>query len=450
MFGDAWLTLRQAQDALRTGRLEEAGRLLAVAGTQGHRKAGELLGQLARALAERGERRLAENDPDAAWADLAAAEELGVAEPALDRLRVALTRLGLAAVRAQLEAGAPDRAVGTVERLRDRQVRRPELKPLEEAARDWLLARELADRGEFALARQAAARVAGRLTPPPPAVAGFVRELDERGEAHGRLLVQLHSALDGREWREVVRLGEALLAAAPQSQEARKARARAWQVLEPPTSPAPLTVAGRGEAERPAVTVPPPLTQFRLWVDGVGGYVVCLGPAVTLGQAGPGATADVLVQGPLSRRHLTIRRQEEAYLAESDRPMSVGGRSLPRTVLADGDELTLGPVRLRFRLPVPASNTAALQVTSGHRLPAGLDGALLMAETLVIGPGAQSHVRAEDLEGKVVLYRQGGGLGVNWSAEFAVDGRPHRGRAAVPFGSRVSGPGLSFAVEVKG
>jgi len=41
MFGFAWLTLRQAQEALKNGRLEEAQRLLAQSSVHNHRRTGE-------------------------------------------------------------------------------------------------------------------------------------------------------------------------------------------------------------------------------------------------------------------------------------------------------------------------------------------------------------------------------------------------------------------------
>ena len=39
-----------------------------------------------------------------------------------------------------------------------------------------------------------------------------------------------------------------------------------------------------------------------LWVDAVGGYLVCLGDEIVLGQAIPGTTVDVPILADLSRR----------------------------------------------------------------------------------------------------------------------------------------------------
>src|SRR5262249_11584082 len=150
MFGFAWLTLRQAQEALKTGRLEEALRLLRLPAAQNHKRGGELLVSLARAFAERGERRLTLDKIDDAWADLLQAEGLKTAEKAPDRLRQALVRLGIAELRAMLLAGEVARAEQLVHRLRQRQVAAAELGVLEQGLRGWLRAKELAERGELA------------------------------------------------------------------------------------------------------------------------------------------------------------------------------------------------------------------------------------------------------------------------------------------------------------
>src|SRR5262245_9972532 len=127
MLGFAWLTLRQAEEALNKGRLEEAQRLLSQPGARGHKRSWKLLQQVARSFVERGERRLRHDDAEAAWLDLLQAEQMGGTESGTDRMRQALVRLGLTQVRALVEAGDPARAVETVALLSERSVRHPEL-----------------------------------------------------------------------------------------------------------------------------------------------------------------------------------------------------------------------------------------------------------------------------------------------------------------------------------
>src|SRR5438034_11711886 len=99
MLALGWFALRQAQDALKAGHLDEVQRLLAQPGMD-NRKGRELRQQLARAYVERGERHLRRDDAAAAWADLLRAEQSDATEPAATPLRQALMRLGLAEVRA--------------------------------------------------------------------------------------------------------------------------------------------------------------------------------------------------------------------------------------------------------------------------------------------------------------------------------------------------------------
>ena len=58
MFGTAWLTLRQIREALRTGQLEEASRLLGQNGVAGHKKAFQLREQVVRGFLARAEKHL--------------------------------------------------------------------------------------------------------------------------------------------------------------------------------------------------------------------------------------------------------------------------------------------------------------------------------------------------------------------------------------------------------
>ena len=67
MLGFASVTLRQAQEALKNGRLEEAQRLLQQPGMLAQKGAGDLLRQAARGFVERGEGHLAHEDAAAAF-----------------------------------------------------------------------------------------------------------------------------------------------------------------------------------------------------------------------------------------------------------------------------------------------------------------------------------------------------------------------------------------------
>lgn len=444
MLGTAWLTLRQARAALANGHLDAAERLLSSPAIRGHQKSWALIEELHRAIVARAEHKLANGDVAAAWADLAKLEAAAPAGRAIGvgKLRQALVAHGLAEARQQLEQGQPRHAAEIIGQLREQRVNPVDWHSLEDAAKDWMLAMELADRGEFTLARQMFERVQ-RVAPPGPGINRFSMELADRQTKFTARLLQLHDAVDQRRYRDVLQLADDVLAVAPEHGEARKARARAWKTVEPET----LAGDFRPESEGPTDPAAPP-KRFHLWVDGVGGYLVCLAPRVALGQASAEGGVDVPLLADVSRFHCSITRDAEGYTVESSRPLNINGTTTQKAALNTGDRLTLGSgCQFVFQRPVPVSATAKLELQSGQRLPLSLDGVLLMAETLVIGPGPQAHIVHPDLEKPVVLYRHKDGLGVRVAGEFVVDGRPAKDREPLSPAAVVSGTGFNFALE---
>src|SRR5207247_8039369 len=150
---------------------------------------------------------------------------------------------------------------------------------------------------------------------------------------------------------------------------------------------------------------------FRLWTDASRCYFLCLGNPVPLRQAAPDAFGDIPLYADVSRMHAALTRDAEGYLLEALRTVQVNSRPVDRALLRAGDRITLGSsCQLHFRQPVPVSATARLDLVSGHRLPLAVDAVLLMAETLVLGPGPQAHVAIPDLKQPLVLYRHKDGL----------------------------------------
>ena len=195
------------------------------------------------------------------------------------------------------------------------------------------------------------------------------------------------------------------------------------------------------DADKPA--------RFLLWVDSVGGYLVCTGNEVVLGQPVPGSEVDVPIRGDLSRRHAVVRRDGEGYLLEPVRETAVNGKTLERPVsLRDGDQITLGEsVQLRFRRPHPLSQTARLEYLSYHRTQPATDGVLLLAESCILGPGGASHIVCPNWPHDVVLFRQGRTLGCRSPRPVKIDGVEYRGRGVLRERSQVAGEDLSFSVE---
>lgn len=444
MLGFGWLTMRQAQDALKNGRLEEAHRLLCQPAAQGYKGSCEMLQQVAKGFVARARQHLKANDPGTAWNDLLLAEQVGVADSGAAALRQELVRHGVGEAQALLEAGEPSRAIDALGNLGERTAHHAEVGILEEAAKHWSRGRDLASRGEFGPALQALDRAMQLLPRPPSSLRRFQAELRERSHDFSNLLVQLHEAVDRKDGRRVLQIAERILAAAPQHMEARKARARAWKSIEPATvaaAPPSKQTAAEPNGSKPS-------QRFLLWIDGVGGYLVCLGQRITLGQAVPDATVDVPLFADVSRSHAALDRDPEGYLIEAIRDVQVNGKKVEKTPLRSGDKVTLGgSCQLRFTLPVPVSATAQLEIVSGHRLPMAVDKVFLMADTLVLGPTSQAHVFMPDLKQSIILYRNGDGLGVRYPGSMTVDGEPCRDRATLGPASQVTGEDFALAVE---
>src|SRR5262249_315525 len=150
--------------------------------------------------------------------------------------------------------------------------------------------------------------------------------------------------LAAENWTEALAVADEILGLAPDHVPALAARRRAWQAVATPVSGprtgaravlnhfadaraaatvirpvgSPLVLAEGDAAEKPEA---PTGTGrgFLLWIDGVGGYLVCLGARVSLGQPA-GWQVDVPIMADLSRLHAWIERDGEGYSLRAVRP----------------------------------------------------------------------------------------------------------------------------------
>lgn len=189
--------------------------------------------------------------------------------------------------------------------------------------------------------------------------------------------------------------------------------------------------------------------RFLMWVDAVGGYLVCCGSQVVLGQAAPENRIDVPIQGDLARRHATLCRDSEGYTLSADAEVQLNGVPVRGTaVLKDGVIMQLGSaVKLRFRMPHPLSASAQLLPLSHHRTRPSTDGILLLADTCVIGPGPSSHIVARSFVSDVLLFRQGDDLRCRAGGNLEIDGAKWRGEGPLSVNSRVCGEHFSLSLE---
>ena len=473
-----FLAAWQAREALRNGQPDVARRILEPFAQAGHGKALRLNVEVARAYWLRAEQARRNDNPEAAWKDLLAAEGLQTGLAELVEFRRLLTGQGLVACREYLRAGKPLRVVEALARLKQRTASHPEFDSLDEAARDWLLALEMADRGDFLAAQGMLANAKERTSPSlHPAFEFPTADLARRAEGYRAAVERLHDAAEAKRWRDIHRWAEAVTALAPNHRDARLLKAKAWAALHP-DAPAPraaeepsgvvqpawanLTSDGVTRISRPvaqptvpeseaATAVPVLPKRFVLWIDGVGGFLVCMASRVTFGQAAALGPVDVPLFADVARLHAELARDGEGYVLESAREVMVNGVAAKRTILHSGDRVTLGATcQFVFHQEVPISPSARLELVSGHRLPVAVDGILLMAENLILGPGPQAHVLLPEGAGNLVFYRAQEGIGLRCPGEFHIDGRPHRDRATLPVPCHVESEHVGFALEAYG
>jgi hypothetical protein len=499
MLGHWRIALRQAEESARAGRFDEALALVNRQGVADHRLAVKLRNRLVLDLVARASRRAEADDVPGAIADLNLAGQHGVAPDVLAAARLRLADQVADEVRLHLDAGEPGRVVEMVETLAKDHVGGPTLRRMREAAEAWQLGLDEQRRGEFGLARDSfdrAERLAGASASAP--LTDARRDLAARQEATRPLIERLYTALSAANWGDTLAAAEAVLDALPDHPAARQARSRAWQqigglspnaalparadrapvapVREPRGAADPddgiviLDVQDRSPGRPDAVLRPSPRSgnarvfradpapgrvnphtpggRFLLWADAIGGYLVCQGDRVVLGRAGPEGLADIPLLGDLSRQHATIIRDGDGYVLKAHHPCFVNGRGIDTATLRQGDVIRLGAsVELEFHQPSPVSASARLSFVSRHRLPVAVDGIVLMAETCIIGPSAQAHIRAIDLNAPIVLYRQDAALWCRAAGSFEVDGRPQVARSPLGPNSKVQGDRFSFSLE---
>jgi hypothetical protein len=198
--------------------------------------------------------------------------------------------------------------------------------------------------------------------------------------------------------------------------------------------------------EAPKTLEPP--SQYLLWIDGVGGFLVCLSHRVTLGQAHTETVVDIPLLADVSRHHATLQRDAEGYFLEAIRKTQVNGQATEKVLLRSADRITLGSsCQMQFWQSVPVSASARLDLVSGHRFLHPVDSVLLMADTLLIGPGPQAHVAMPDLTHALVLYRHKTGLAARWSGNLVINGQVHEGKGVLEAGATLETEQVTLSLE---
>jgi len=226
MFQPWRIKVRQAEEALRDGRLDEASQLLQERGLLEFLPAKRLMARIAQQMTERAEQRFAAGATLAGWQDLSAAERLGAEDAAVAQLKVEFTGRGLAEAEAYLNAGDPEAAVARLATLERQGATGREFRIMRDAAAKVLTAQQLCQTGNFGHARLIL-DAALALRPDWRSLEEIRQACVQRGERVGKLVERLHESLARENWTLALADAEAILELAPAHPAALDARRRA-------------------------------------------------------------------------------------------------------------------------------------------------------------------------------------------------------------------------------
>jgi hypothetical protein len=482
MFPTWRLRLREARVAAQSGRYDDASRVLSDESLREFLPAKRLAQDVAGKMVERARDRFALGDTSAGWQDLQAADRLGGQIEAVNKTRHEYTDAALLDTCKYLAAGEPASALSRLEKLCKRGLVDDHVRTCTQIAQLMQESTKQASHGHFteSAATIRHAQAFARLDANPKGIMNEVAtyldseaaRLESKVGECQRLTSEMHAALTTENWSTVLSTADALLAIAPQHSAAAQARRRAWKAVgmdvtrmysgRLPRGPVALAVdkaplqRGRrstrptsrsSEVDTVAGNEKP--DRALLWVDAVGGFLVCLDDTIAIGQPSPGESVAVPILADLSRRHAVIRRDAGAYVLDPLQRTLVDGRDITTaTVLADNQLIQLGDnVRIRFNKPHALSATAKLTLESHHKTQPSADAILLMADSCVLGPNRHCHVRCRDWQRDVVVYRQNDQLFCRADEPLSVDGVQATGRSEIQSGARVEGEDFSFAWE---
>tara|TARA_R110002049_G_scaffold4601_5_gene32326 strand:+ start:459162 stop:459692 length:531 start_codon:yes stop_codon:yes gene_type:complete len=173
--------------------------------------------------------------------------------------------------------------------------------------------------------------------------------------------------------------------------------------------------------------------RWRLWVDGCGGFLLLGGDAWSVGAVSHCDSADIGVRADWPRLAGQIRRQDDDYLW-------IESASSNPVLISDGQTLPIpGSAAMTLTKPSPLCRSARLNLSPPHRFADHMDGVVLVADALLIGPDSDCHIRTGGVEDRIVLTRRN----TDWLARVGLTGE----FTQLSIGNRLTFPSLTMTLE---
>ncbi|MFT5299486.1 MAG: hypothetical protein ACI87E_001578 [Mariniblastus sp.] len=187
---------------------------------------------------------------------------------------------------------------------------------------------------------------------------------------------------------------------------------------------------------------------FLMWVDGVGGYLVCVNRINTIGQAVDLANISIPIQGDLRRRHARLETVGGQHIIEPLGPVTIAEKEITAPVeLKHQQIISLDGVRLKYTQSHPLSKTGRLDFVSRQRTSPWSDAVLLASQSIILGPNRDNHIYCPTWKSDLILFERHGTWYCRAKEAFEIDGEPFKAEGAIKFDSRISGEDYSLTLE---
>ena len=422
-----------------------------------HQPTGQNLARrLTQTLIDRAKRNVRRNDLPAAWRDLTAATE--IASPGdqdrLSRRKSTLVELTIESADSLLTAGKITQALALVFELESRHILDWRSDRIARTARLIQRADDAAARGHVKDSNENL-KLAINLRPDLSLLEARQKANDHRKLQIDTLSRKLEKALLDNQWDHVSQLCGEILTIAPNYQVAldaqRKLIDRKSSACEA-DSLLPCDSIREWKAVENSTAIPARHQQFLIWVDAVGGFLVCPNSMNIIGCAIPQANIEIPIMADLSRRHVKIQSTTDGHLihplANTATVILDGQTIASSTPWTSGQIMELdGGVKIEYVKPHPLSSSARLNLISRHRTQPWSDAVLLVNDTILLGPDSRNHVHCPHWSQNIVLFYHRGAWYCRCNQRYQVDSKSVQGIAILSDHSKIAGSDFSIGLE---
>ena len=412
--------------------------------------------KLTEALIQRAQRNMRNNDLSSAWRDLTSATDIARPDEQdhLSRHKTYLVELTIEMADSLLSVGKITQALSLVHEIQSRHISDWRSDRICRAAGLIQRADECAARGQIQRSNQYLSQ-AIKIRPDLALLQARYQGNECRKARLKKLSDQLAAAIRNSQPERADALCAEILTLAPNHESALKARRHL-------ACPDPNLHKTTFRADRRATDGPRKDSRnrnttkknhrFLIWIDTVGGYLVCPNSSNMMGGAVPHANIEIPIMADLNRRHVKITLTDLGHmihpLAHNSNVVLAGQRVLQPTLLNSGQIMELAKgVRIGYQKPDPLSRTAKLDLLSRHRTQPSCDAIILAHDTIRLGPDPTSHIHCPNWSQNVALYRSDKGWSFRCDQPYQLDGHKVLGTQPLKYHSKISGADFSMGLE---